>query len=255
MVEQEIIDKEDETQLPTLTGWEKIRILIIILVFLAIAVLGALDCITLSGEIIIALAIAAVLFLFSIISKYIVSIKVGDFELTLKEQKQTQKFVEDLNVRVAKLEEILIPKDQEQPPQYDLALVAGFEEAAVTFKNRKPKRVLADKQMAFIGVKLGKDFLLDKLKNGKHYGEKAGAATALGTLADPDVLDDLIEAFDNRSSFVRYRVARAIRNLAPGFSPFQIDKAIEFLESRAPKESNAPTRRMIQRAISTLRNI
>ncbi len=243
------LESDDLEIAPSLNRGEKIRVEILAFVFLLLAVCGAMGIFHFGVEVILALVIASLLFSASIVPRYVKSVRFGEVELEFRQfSSQQQDFINELQRRLTKLEGMVQVEETQDP----LLLVERFEKAAHMFRtDDRASRVLAENEMVFTGIKLGREFLQNKLASGK-LGERAGAAIALGTLGDSSVLDCLVQALNDNSSFVRYRVAKSIKKLAGTLSVEQAGKAVRALEGAMESEPNRPTREMMKSAIWAL---
>jgi len=270
--ENALHDERSPEEIQILSRGEKVRICVLAILFAVMALLGMFEKVTLNAEIVLVALISAVLFSRPLIPKtlaffqeHVQSVKVGVLEIKLVQQQRDH--IDELSKRIAELEEQLrgLPAVEEITKPVvikpDPKAVRRFESAAQRFGGSKEDRILAINEMTFLGAQLGRSFLEEKLRGGT-LGERAGAAAALGILDEFEALRPLADALKDESSFVRYRAAKSIRALSLRLDETQIpqfDRELEIAESELREaiqyEENAPTRRMMERAISALRRV
>jgi hypothetical protein len=242
------------------TTWQKWVIIGLAVFFFIAAILGALNCIDLSTPVITTLIIAVVVLSLPILPNFIQIIKFGDLEIQFykKSEERQSNEIEDLNKRLleletqltkpkAEIEELERENDQERIGK---DLVDQFEKTAQEYGGNKQQRILAMREMSYIGMKLGRDFLFDKLTG--NLGERVGAAAALGALQDPRAIDRLSVALRDNSSHVRYQAARSIKRISPLLESDEARNAIDILESVSKAELNQPTKGIMHQALMSL---
>ncbi|RMD67040.1 hypothetical protein D6817_02705 [Candidatus Pacearchaeota archaeon] len=224
---------------------EKIRLYVLAFIILLLSLGEMFGVLSLTMVGLTGIIIAVLLFSIEGLPKYVKSIKVGDFAIELRQINQQQKFIFELQQQITDLERRIdktiqrVDKRQEQRKISVERFQSRFERAARNFNiNDKAARILAEQEMIFTGVRLGKDFLERKLRDGS-LGERAGAASALGFLGASDVIKSLTFGLNDKSSFVRYRAAQSIERIADILDEEQIQLALQAIESAISRETNA----------------
>jgi len=227
----------------SLSREQKFRLYVLAFIVLLLSLGEMFGVLSLSMVGLTGIVVAILLFSIEGLPKYVKSIKVGEFAIELRQIDKQQEFIFELQQQVADLQNKLgetakrIGEQEEQEKTYN-RLKSRFERAASKFSiNDKMARTLAEQEMVFTGVRLGKDFLDHKLRKGS-LGERAGAASALGFLGDADVIKSLAFALNDASSFVRYRAAKSIRRIADILDDQQIQLSLRAIEDAISRETN-----------------
>ncbi len=236
----------------SLTREHKLRIYLLSFIFLVLGILGILNLSSniflFNTEIVVMLVFSSVLLLIDILPIFVKTIKFGSFEIEIRQAQQQQEFIYEFQRRLTELEKSM---NQSMP---DNLLVSQFEKAARDFEEgSRSERSLAETELIFTGIRLGKGFLLSKLTKGK-WGERAGSAAALGLLNDPSTLDELIKALQDESSFVRYRAVISIKRMIKSFNSKQLKSVLISLKRTIKSERNTRTINLIEDTICALEN-
>ena len=243
---------DEELRVSPLSKRQKGFIWFLVFMFVLLFLGEMLGVITLTTNGIAILIVVTVLLLLDIIPNYLESIKMGGIELEFKKLGQQQEFLIEIQQKITSLEEQL---NQVKDTKDIDRLISRFEYAARRFNDGDlSERELSDQEMVFTGIQLGSDFLEERI-NSRVMGERAGAASAMGSLQNPDALGSLSNALRDRASFVRYRASKSIKKIADLLSDSQVDLVLETLETAVSRERNPYVSRMMLSTIKELNRL